>query len=98
MEKKESPCAGQGARAAQKKDTSNHHKSAEAQRQRILGHLHRRSLNTIESREQLDVLHPAARIMELRKRGYNIETHWVTEPTGCGRLHRVAKYILTGGQ
>ena len=71
--------------------------SAEAQRQRVHAHLYLRSLSTIESREQLDVLHPAARIMELRKRGYNIETHWVTEPTECGRLHRVAQYILAQG-
>ncbi|MHB8988353.1 MAG: helix-turn-helix domain-containing protein [Desulfobulbia bacterium] len=97
MTTKESPFSGEGSGAAQQRP--RHPNTAEAQRQRILDHLSMQSLNTIESREQLDVLHPAARIMELRKRGYNIETHWVTEPTGCGRLHRVAKYILlTGGR
>ena len=43
---------------------------------------------------------PAARILELKRRGFDILTHWVLEATDCGKLHRVALYVLmreTGG-
>ncbi len=57
------------------------------------------SVSTIYARGELDILMPAARIFELRhKRGLNILTNWKTEPTACGKDHRVAEYILLSGQ
>lgn len=68
--------------------------SSEAQRQRILEALHYRSLTTLECRHELDVLHPAARVMELRKQGHDIQTVRVPDLTAEGRAHNVARYIL----
>lgn len=72
--------------------------SVHAQRQRLLERLRVTSLDTLQARSELDVLHPAARIMELRKRGYRIETVWIDRPTDCGKLYRVAMYVLQGGE
>lgn len=68
--------------------------SAAAQRARILDSLSRGSLTTLEARRLLDVLHPAARVMELRRLGHNIATVWTTDITSEGNEHRVARYIL----
>lgn len=54
-------------------------------------------VSTIESRERLGVSHPAARIMEMRRQGFNIETRRVLEADASGRLHGVALYVLKGG-
>ncbi len=68
-----------------------------AQRARIRSWLRKhRRLTTLEARSRLDVLHPAARIQELRKEGLNIVTHWRTDTTPEGRPHRVAQYVLMG--
>ncbi len=48
----------------------------------------------IEARRDLDILSPAARVLELRRKGYRIDTVWIKQPTDCGKLHRVAKYVL----
>jgi hypothetical protein len=32
--------------------------------------------------------------LELRRRGYLIDTVWIERPTDCGKLHRVALYVL----
>lgn len=71
--------------------------SAESQRQRLLSHLYQDPLTTLQAREQLDIMAPAARVMELRKRGYDIETVWVWDLSPCGKPHRVARYILQQG-
>jgi hypothetical protein len=42
----------------------------------------------------LDILGVAPRILELRRAGYKILTHWRDEPTDCGKLHTVAFYVL----
>jgi hypothetical protein len=68
--------------------------TASAQRARLLDALHRESLTTLEARRKLDVLHPAARVMELRRQGHNIVTAWTTDLTSEGNPHRVARYIL----
>ncbi|WP_081678682.1 helix-turn-helix domain-containing protein [Desulfocurvibacter africanus] len=70
--------------------------SSEAQRTRILEHLYSASLTTLEARRLLDVLHPAARVMELRRAGYRIVTHWTEDITPEGKPHRVARYVLHG--
>jgi Helix-turn-helix domain len=74
---------------------------AAAQRLRALDLLRTGPKSTIQLRRDGDILAPAARIMELKRRGFEIVTHWVRQATDCGRLHRVALYVLmreTGGQ
>ena len=74
---------------------------AEAQRARVLDALRTGPKSTIQLRREWDVMAPAARVLELRRRGFEIVTHWVDEPTECGLLHRVASYLLareTGGE
>ena len=71
------------------------HNSTEAQRQRLLAALRRSPVTTIEARRDLDILHPAGRVKELRhNEGHQILTAWSYEPTDCGKLHRVARYVL----
>ncbi|MBI4804619.1 MAG: helix-turn-helix domain-containing protein [Desulfovibrio sp.] len=70
--------------------------TSDAQRKRLLEVLRNRSLTTLEARRELDVLHPAARVMELRKQGYDIQTIRVPDLTSEGRAHNVARYILRG--
>lgn len=73
---------------------STHPNSPSAQRARVLDRLRQGPLTTLEARAELDVLHPAARVMELRAQGYRIELHWTRAHSSCGRLHRVGRYIL----
>lgn len=68
-----------------------------AQRKRLLEALRSRSLTTLEARRELDVMHPAARIMELRKQGYDIDTLRVPDLTAEGHTHNVARYLLRQG-
>ena len=67
-----------------------------AQRVRLLTRLRLGPVSTLQARHELDVLHPAARTMELRRRGFNIVTYWRHECTAKGKLHRVALYVLAG--
>jgi hypothetical protein len=75
---------------------SNHHNNAAVQRQRLLAALRNRKggMSSLEIRKELDILHHAGRIMELRKTGHNILTNWVYEPTDAGEMHRIGKYVL----
>lgn len=50
-------------------------------------------LSTIEAREQYGILHPCGRVMELRKKGHRIDTHWISAPDTNGVLHRVGLYV-----
>lgn len=68
------------------------------QRQALLSHMKQHgSASTIESRELLGISHPAARVMELRRAGFLIETRRVLEADANGRLHGVALYVLKSG-
>ncbi len=55
--------------------------------------LQNNSLTTLQARKDLDVMHPAARVQELRAQGHNIVTHWTIADNGKAR-HRVASYVL----
>jgi len=68
--------------------------NAKAQRQKLLQALRQKPLSTLEARRELDILHPAARVQELKATGHHIITHWSEEPSECGELHRVARYVL----
>lgn len=81
--------------AAQNTHGNHNDNSAHTQRLRLLAAFEtRHSLTTIEARRDLDILMPAARVFELRARGYDIETIWTDDLTECGRKHRVARYVL----
>lgn len=70
--------------------------STSAQRARILAHLQIGPLTTVEARDELNVMHPAARIQELREAGYPIRTHQRPVVDGHGRTHKsVAVYYLS---
>ncbi|MGZ8915522.1 MAG: helix-turn-helix domain-containing protein [Methylobacter sp.] len=61
------------------------------QRAKILDWLQSRGpLSTIQSRKELDILHPAARVQELREQGLNI----ITYRENIEGHRKVAKYVL----
>lgn len=68
--------------------------SAAAQRARLLDALRCGPVTTLEARRNLDVLHPAMRVCELRKEGYRINTFRIRQDTDYGNTHSVAKYVL----
>jgi hypothetical protein len=43
------------------------------------------TMTTLDARNQLSIMHPAARVQELREQGLSIATV---------RVHRIAKYVL----
>jgi hypothetical protein len=68
-----------------------------AQRKRLLERLKTAPADTITLRRELDILMPAPRVLELKRRGYIIDTVMVERLTDCGKKHRVALYILKKG-
>lgn len=53
--------------------------------------------STIELRHYFGIMHPAARIQELRDMGHKIDTVRISEMTPDGIKHKaVAKYVLRG--
>ena len=72
--------------------------SAATQRVRLLERLHLGPVDTITARTELNVLHPAARVQELREAGHHIVTHRSRLEDAQGHSHPgVATYYL-GGQ
>ena len=66
-----------------------------AQRQRITEWFQScSSLTTEQARQELDIMHPAGRIKEMRARGFDIMTVWDNYPTSSGNTHRMARYVL----
>ncbi len=93
MKKKTSPTMKPG------QPIDAHHNSTAAQRDRLEEALRAGPVSTIRARKELDILAPAPRVFELRHDyGLNIQTHWKTEPTSCGKNHRVAEYVLFPGK
>jgi len=68
--------------------------SANAQRHRLLDALRCASVSTLEARRNLDILHPAMRVREMRLDGYDIRTVRISADTGFGVKHSVARYVL----
>ena len=66
------------------------------QRKLILDALRQGPLTTIAARELLGVMSPAARVMEARRAGHNIETMRRVVWDAEGRAHRSAEYVLRG--
>ena len=67
--------------------------TVDKQRERILEALIVGPLTSIQAIKELDILRPAARVFELRGKGYNIHTHWDIDYI-LGRPHRVASYVM----
>ena len=83
--------------AGRKENTNRHYYadlSASAQRGRLLDTLRCDSVSTLEARLDLDILHPAMRVRELRLEGYDIRTVRISADTGFGVKHSVARYVL----
>ncbi|MBA3008447.1 MAG: helix-turn-helix domain-containing protein [Proteobacteria bacterium] len=79
----------------QKNFTTN---SLEHQREAILSYLRAHgSMTTLEARRNLDVLHPAGRVAEIRRAGIEIDLVWCVDLSENGRPHKVGRYILAGG-
>jgi len=108
IENKKSPCPSK-AQASCKQSTvertegktemqnkQSYSTKVQSQRKRILNWLTTKPLTTIQARTELDIMHPASRVQELKAQGHNIFTHWETVDTGKGR-HRVASYVLLAG-
>ncbi len=88
----------QAPEEAQKKSLDN---STVAQLSRLLKALREagaQGITTIQAREKLDVMMPAARVHELRHtEGFNIQTIWQTSENAQGHKHRNARYVLMPG-
>ena len=81
-------------KAAPNRTHQHNDNSASSQRTRLIEHLQEHgSITTIEARRDLDIMMPAARIYELRKQGYKIDTVWTSDTTEQGKQHRVACYV-----
>jgi hypothetical protein len=65
--------------------------NAQTQRAILLNHLQEFGrINTVDARQKLDIMHPAARIQELRENGNNI----VTYKRHVDNHKKVAEYVL----
>ena len=71
--------------------------STEAQELRLLKRLLSGPVTTFFARKQLDIPHPAGRVLGLRQKGYDIETVMVDDYSQAGQVHRVALYSLKRG-
>ncbi|MEW9623253.1 helix-turn-helix domain-containing protein [Rhodanobacter geophilus] len=72
--------------------------STAAQRMRLLAHLRHEAIDTLAARRDLNVMHPAMRVKELRDEGHNIVTVRVGRYDDQGRAHHnVALYTLMPG-
>lgn len=98
MEIKERAFSGGTDQAQDNKGIEVQHNSFAQQCQSLLDYLRLHgSCTTIEARQSLDIIHPAGRVLDLRKAGEKIDTVWTWDVTEQGKPHRVAKYLLTGG-
>lgn len=70
--------------------------ASQSQAARLLEALSRFNVTTFEAMRYLDVYHCPARVLQLRKQGYRIATHWQTVVTEAGENHRVGLYALEG--
>ena len=73
---------------------TEHGNSSEAQRRRLLDRLRVGPISTLDARRELDILMPAARILELRDCGYRIDMTRINQHTDCDERHSVALYAL----
>ena len=72
--------------------------SSSTQCTRLLEAFARYPVTTFEAMRYLDVYHCPARVLQLRKAGHSITTHWQTVVTEAGEKHRVGLYVLEGAK
>ena len=75
----------------------HHDMSSAIQQARILKALEQagpQGMSTINLREELDIMHPGGRVLELRETGHRIETVWTVTENAQGFPHRCARYVL----
>ena len=65
-----------------------------SQRMRLLARLRETNVSTTEARRELDIMHPAARIQELREQGNLINTVTIAEHTSSQGIRHIARYVL----
>jgi len=66
-----------------------------AQQDRFLKRLQQAPIDTLTARAKLNILHPAARVQELKERGHVINTQRITLIDEYGCTHRgIALYTL----
>lgn len=86
-----------GNRASKKENQrGNYTTTAHTQRLQILEHLRHHSLTTQQARQDLCIMSPAPRVLELRRQNYNIVTEWTVYEDSQGK-HSIAKYVLLAG-
>ena len=61
---------------------------------RLLARLRETNVSTTEARRELDIMHPAARIQELREQGNLINTLTIAEHTSSQGIRHIARYVL----
>ena len=87
-------------KASQSTEPNHASTNTEAQRTRLLDALMQaqgRGVSTVEARHELNIMQPAARVIELKDRGYFIKTVRAAVYDEHGRRHTgVARYVLTG--
>ena len=94
---KKTKAAGLPPFTALSKTLNPHNRSAINQRAITLSAISDSPKSTIELRHAFGIMHPAARIQELRDIGHQIDTVRITEMTPDGIKHKaVAKYVLRG--
>ncbi|MEQ1525610.1 MAG: helix-turn-helix domain-containing protein [Gallionella sp.] len=87
--------AGLPTQTAQNNHLNAHDTSLINQQAIVLSALQKEAQHTASLRNDYGVMHPAARVQELRERGYRIDTVRVSVITPDGVKHRsVAKYFL----
>ena len=67
---------------------------AHSQRMRLLARLRETNVSTSDARRELDIMHPAARVQELREQGNIINTVKIAEYTASHRTRHIARYVL----
>ena len=75
----------------------SHDMPSHIQRARILEALLKaggKGKSTIQLREELDIMHPGGRVLELREARHRIETVWTVTGNAQGHQHRCARYVL----
>lgn len=85
--------------ASQKQDDQtqsnyNRNKSFNAQRKRLYEALKHSSVTTIQARDELNIMAPAARVKELRDSGHSIVTEMIWIKDSQGRNHKSGCYHL----
>lgn len=70
-------------------NTASHQRARLLEAMRVRG-----AITTLEAMRFLDIVDPRARVVELRKEGYHINTSWVVQPSESGGLHTVGLYTV----